>query len=260
MNRIRNLALLEGRPKICVPVFGKTADEIRKSAESARQVSYDLIEWRMDYLEDLETWPSVLRMLRQVFPDAPLLATLRTREEGGQAEMDDASYFSLLRRLVQSHEADAVDVEYFHTVSFRRELMKEAAEAGVAVIVSVHDFERTPERGDMEALLEAMAETGGIPKLAVMPHSFEDVLSLLGAAAAVKDRYPKTPLIAMGMGDVGVITRVCGEFSGSRVTFGTAAASSAPGQLPAGTLAMIIEALHREPVVKDSDEFASDPS
>lgn len=246
MYTIRNVDLTQGLPKICVPVFGKDAETLAESCEAAKEKPFDVIEWRVDYLENPKDWKNALSALREILPDAPLLATFRTKEEGGEREISEENYFSLLSLLVDCGNVDAVDVEYFQPKAGRKKILAEAETAGIPVIVSSHDFKRTPEEGEMEALLETMAETGGIPKLAVMPEDAADVLALLIATAAVKAEYPEIPIITMAMGPVGVITRVAGETFGSAMTFGSAKEASAPGQLDAGTLSLILHALHGE--------------
>lgn len=243
---IGKVDLTQGLPKICVPVFGWDAETLRASCEAAKGKPYDVIEWRVDYLSDVAAWRGALATLREILPEAPLLATVRTKDEGGEKNITEEDYFALLAALLESGRINALDVEYFHTPEKRKEILNAAEEADVAVIVSSHDFEKTPEEGEMEALLEAMAETGGIPKLAVMPEDPADVLALLIATAAVKSEYPDTPLITMAMSPMGAITRISGETFGSAMTFGSAAAASAPGQLDAETLYGILHALHGE--------------
>ena len=80
-------------------------------------------------------------------------------------------------------------------------------------------------------------------KIAVMPHSRLDVISLM-RAAAVSDEALSAPVIAIAMGSLGVMTRVCGEAFGSCLTFGTAGQASAPGQIDAKQLRGILEVIH----------------
>ena len=46
---VRNLKLGEGIPKICVPLVGKTNEEILEEAKFLKNVKFDLIEWRVDH-------------------------------------------------------------------------------------------------------------------------------------------------------------------------------------------------------------------
>ena len=49
----------------------------------------------------------------------------------------------------------------------------------------------------------------------------------------------------MSMGQMGVISRLCGERFGSAVTFGSAQSASAPGQIPAQQLRQTLTLLHQ---------------
>ena len=51
---VRNIKLGEGIPKICVPLVGKTNEEILEEAKFLKNVKFDLIEWRVDHYKDLE--------------------------------------------------------------------------------------------------------------------------------------------------------------------------------------------------------------
>ena len=114
---------------------------------------------------------------------------------------------------------------------------------GVPVILSSHDFRKTPEPEELLLRLRTMERLGaGIAKLAVMPKSEKDVLALLAATREAADTV-SCPVITMSMGAMGVISRVSGRLTGSCMTFGSAGRASAPGQLPAGTLSEILEML-----------------
>ena len=244
MNSIRTIDLTTNPPKVCVPVFGRDADALLSSCLAAKDAPFDVIEWRADYWGHLSSLDEALSLVRRFLPAAPLLVTFRTAGEGGEQDVDEDTYFSILHRFITSDAADAVDVEYAHDPKARQAAILLALAHGITPIVSSHNFKNTPAREELEALLARLAETGGVGKLAVMPRSPEDVLALLSATLSVKARYPDQPLITMAMGPLGMITRLAGETFGSALTFGTAQAASAPGQLPARDLKRILHLLH----------------
>ena len=82
-----------------------------------------------------------------------------------------------------------------------------------------------------------------LPKVAVMPHSAKDVLALLSSTDEMACYHNETPVIAISMGPLGVITRISGEIFGSAVTFGSAKATSAPGQLESNMLYKILRCI-----------------
>ncbi|MBQ2401487.1 MAG: type I 3-dehydroquinate dehydratase, partial [Lachnospiraceae bacterium] len=112
------------------------------------------------------------------------------------------------------------------------------------IVASKHDFTKTPPEAELVADLCRMQDLGAdIVKYAVMPNSERDVLTLLSATVTMKEQHRDTPVITMSMGRLGVISRVCGSFTGSAVTFGTAGQASAPGQLPADRLKSFLDYL-----------------
>ncbi|MCI7216994.1 MAG: type I 3-dehydroquinate dehydratase, partial [Megasphaera elsdenii] len=140
---------------------------------------------------------------------------------------------------------DAIDVEYFRDRASIKKVLTIAKEHGVTVIMSNHDFDKTPSFDEITGRLIGMKKLGAdVAKLACMPNSAKDVLTLLSATEAVKSQYPDEPLITMSMGKLGTISRISGEIFGSALTFGSAKKASAPGQLEVTTLQQILRALH----------------
>ena len=79
--KVRNLELGSGIPAICIPNVGKTREEILSLAGQYKDMHMDLMEWRMDWYEDVEDTDKVLDVLsnlRSLLKDMPLLATFRT--------------------------------------------------------------------------------------------------------------------------------------------------------------------------------------
>ena len=95
---VRNLKLGEGIPKICVPLVGKTDEEIISEAEYLKDLKLDLVEWRVDHyegVEDLDKVKNILSALRDKVGDLPILFTFRSKKEGGEREVSDEYYADL---------------------------------------------------------------------------------------------------------------------------------------------------------------------
>lgn len=88
-----------------------------------------------------------------------------------------------------------------------------------------------------------------IPKIAVMPRSAGDVLTLLSATEEMARCYADRPIITMSMSSQGVVSRLCGEVFGSSMTFGAVGQVSAPGQIPVDQLRQVLEILHGSSVM-----------
>lgn len=80
-----------------------------------------------------------------------------------------------------------------------------------------------------------------LPKIAVMPQSPQDVLTLLAATLTMKEKYATRPLITMSMGKSGGVSRVTGRLFGSAMTFGTVGQASAPGQIAIAKLREVMD-------------------
>jgi len=132
-----------------------------------------------------------------------------------------------------------VDIELFCDKDTRHlaSVISEIKATGTKVILSNHDFEKTPSKSTIVERLKNMQELGGdMAKIAVMPTCAEDVLTLLSATREMTEEFATIPVITMSMGQLGAISRICGGTFGSAVTFGALGQSSAPGQIPVDKL------------------------
>lgn len=245
---VRGVRIGEGIPKICVPIVGTTRDEILAAAKSFESVKKDVVEWRADWFEgvfDFAQVEAVLKELRRVLGNTPILFTFRTANEGGEKAIEPAAYAELNKRAAATGLIDLVDVEAFTGDEVVRDIIESAHESGVVVVASNHDFEKTPEKDEIVRRLRKMQELGAdIPKIAVMPQSRKDVLTLLSATEEMASKYADRPIITMSMSATGLISRLCGECFGSALTFGAVGKSSAPGQMNASDLSEILNLIH----------------
>ncbi len=246
---VRGVRIGEGMPKICVPIVGVTAEEIKAAAHVAKMAEPDVVEWRADWfscVEEENQVRTVLEELRKILGNIPLLFTFRTKGEGGERMLDQAAYVRLNKKVAQSGLVDLLDVELFTGDAAVKELVACAHAAGVKVIASNHDFKKTPAADVIAERLFRMKELGAdIPKIAVMPADRADVLTLLAATGQAAAGI-KGPIITMSMAGTGLVSRICGETFGSALTFGTAGKASAPGQMDAKDLRRILTLLHED--------------
>ena len=245
---LRNVEVGCGKPKVIVPIVAATAQGILEKAREFRAHALDVVEWRVDFYEDVFQLPKVLstlKELREILGETPILFTFRTKKEGGEKEIDMEAYTALNTAVAQSGGADAVDVEIFSGDEVVRRNIQAIHAAGKAVVGSNHDFGGTPDKADLLFRLRKMQELGAdIPKIAVMPRCPADVIALLDATQEMSGKYADRPIITMSMG-AGVVSRLCGEYFGSAMTFGAVGQVSAPGQIPVEELNAAMDILHR---------------
>lgn len=240
---VRGLVLGSGLPKICVPLAPSNDRDLAFELEALNGVTYDLLEWRLDFLDKGTDFGKLYTMIRKKAPETPLIATFRSLEEGGQRSLSDKDYIRLYRQILDLG-ADLIDVEWRRGPAVLLSLLKDAHAHGAYVIASNHDFDKTPSREEILRRLLNMQELGAdLLKIAVMPQSAQDVLTLLCATEEMNRLYAKRPLITMSMSRLGSFSRICGALTGSCITFGTAARSSAPGQISADGLGQILKFL-----------------
>lgn len=246
---VRNIKIGEGIPKICVPIVGVTKEEIIKEAKTFYAIPVDVVEWRVDWFEhvfETDKVKEVLAELREALKEIPILFTFRTSKEGGERAIEPEAYKKLNIAAAESGCVDLVDVEAFTGDEVVKEIIEAVHQHGVKVVASNHDFDKTPAKDDIVGRLCKMQELGAdIPKIAVMPKSKEDVLTLLAATEEMNRKHADRPIITMSMAGTGVISRLCGEVFGSALTFGAAKKASAPGQMGVEDLAQVLSLLHK---------------
>ncbi len=244
---IRNMQIGAGKPKICIPLVAANKEELSAALERADKSPYDLVEWRADFynaVDNAKVCREALGMIRDKIGEKPLLFTFRTAAEGGNRAIEDEDYFALNAMAAGSGLADIVDVEIARKEELVRRTISFIHEQNVVILGSNHDFEKTPPAEEIVRRLIHMQELGAdITKIAVMPQKKQDVLDLIRAAVQMEEVYGDRPCVTMSMGKTGVISRICGSFSGSSITFGMAGTASAPGQIPAEDLAQILRIL-----------------
>ena len=232
---------------VCIPVVGRQRTEILDDVAAAGKKQPDLIEWRADFFDRVDQADEVLALaaeIRAAAEDIPLIFTLRTQREGGEAvKLSDEGLASLCVEVCELRLADFVDVEMSAPDAQLQAVLASAKKHDMQVVLSYHNFEETP---DLAALAErfAAAEALGadVAKVAVMPRSLDDVLVLLQATLQAS-RETSLPLISISMGELGAFTRAVAWYFGSSVTFAAGRQTSAPGQLRVEDLRRVIESL-----------------
>ena len=247
--KVRNIEIGAGIPKICVPIVGVTREEILAAAENIKSTKADVVEWRVDWYEDIFDFTkteATMQALREVLGEMPILFTFRTSKEGGEKAIETEAYVELNQNAAKTGLVDLVDVEAFTGDDAVKAVVETAHENGVKVIASNHDFHKTPEKEEIVSRLRKMQELGAdIPKIAVMPQNKKDVLTLLAATEEMVSEYADRPIITMSMSGTGVISRLCGEVFGSALTFGAVGKVSAPGQMGIEDLTTVLGLLHK---------------
>lgn len=185
--------------RICVSIAEKTVEGCMKALEGL-----SFAEVRLDALLENPTKAQV----KEIFSKP--LSLVATCREGRFSQSEQKEM------LVCAIESGAafVDVELEAAGNLRHAIVEAARKKGCKVIVSHHDFEKTPRRDELEAIVAKCFEAGAeIAKIACMVNSNSDNARLLGLLDG------KRKLTVVGMGNMGKITRIAAPLLGAEFTF-----------------------------------------
>lgn len=240
----------KGKSKICVPLMGRTEDEIFENLSNIQKHYFDIIEWRADYYKEVliaKKSIEIIKKIKNIIGNRGLLFTIRTSFEGGEIEISKGKYKEVLTAILENSNIDMVDIEFMMGIETISDIIHKAHNNNILVIGSNHDFVETPEADEIYNRLLEMKKAGmDISKIAVMPKSKSDVVKLFEATAKINEDVKDIYTITMSMGKTGEISRVIGSYFGSVMTFGAVGNVSAPGQIEADKLYDIIRKIEME--------------
>jgi len=216
------------RPMICVPIIEKKSEFVLQSAKKAVALGADMLEFRIDALEDPDP-DEVQQLIADI--GYPTIATNRMQSEGGSFNGSEEERTSIL--ISAAKYADIIDIELQTDIEMREEVIN----ASKSTIISYHDFQKTPTFEELLDVVKKEKEIGDMAKFAVMPNSYKDTLTVLNVLCEVKNT------IGIAMGDIGRYTRVIPPIFGSTITFASIDKESAPGQLDISTTKDILRNL-----------------
>ena len=233
---------LKKKPAIIAVILEKPLETPKKAAE----IGADILEIRLDLLgiKDRDIAAETIRKIKSE-TGLPIIITTRSYIEGGKWNGRESERIGLIKDLLSLKEGpDAVDIELYIDEDERDKTVELAKNNGKTVIISSHDFSKTPSFTEMKATLEdAFIAGADIAKLAVMPRSMKNILDLLRVTLDVGGAGKAICTIAMG--DLGKHTRVIAPYYGSVMTYASVENTrlTPPGQLPLEKLKKIMEFL-----------------
>jgi len=172
----------------------------------------------------------------------PLLFTARRLDEGGQGPYDASTRQAMLQAVLD--DAGFIDVE-IASADEMAELITIAQLRGIPVILSAHDFQKTPDDAHLRETIRRGRDLGAsVVKIATSLQTPQDLARL--AALLAEDHG--VPLSLMGMGPMAVASRILLAQLGSVLNYGfLGTVATAPGQWSAQRLKEAIASVQMIP-------------
>ncbi|ADJ25550.1 3-dehydroquinate dehydratase [Dehalogenimonas lykanthroporepellens BL-DC-9] len=211
------------KPAVCT-VVTSAAD---LSAAIAAEPLTTLYEVRIDLIG--EAWPEVARRLGK-----PWIGCARLSAEGGAWRDSETRRRAELLRALELGAA-VIDVEL--ATPNLGELVAEVKKRA-RCLISHHDYEKTPSSGELKSIVgRELAAGADICKLVTRAVGPEDNLALL----RLYQEFQGCRLVAFGMGQAGLLSRVLAPLAGAEFTYAAVepGRQSAPGQLTAAQITEI---------------------
>ena len=258
--KVRDFVFGDGTPRICVPLIGRTEDEILNHANLIRseinrldamykdhpELRIAVIEWRTDFYErvgDLDKLSEMLTKIREIFSDRIILFTFRSEEQGGELRHDrvGGNLSPIMQTAIESGCVDILDIEVTRGNYKIARATTAAHASNVTVLMSYHDTRNTPHDEEIIEKLRDMEILGGdILKIAVTPKNEFDTRRLMDLNKRMVSESFK-PIVLIAMGEKGVKSRFKCKETGSCLTFATVGQESAPGQMEAADLIALLK-------------------
>jgi 3-dehydroquinate dehydratase/shikimate dehydrogenase len=217
-------------PRVCVAITAADPAELVEKAEALVRDN-SLLEFRLDYIsKPALTLPKVKHFL-ETHPGTMVIATCRRVASGGKFRGSIASQLDILSK-ASAIGCQLVDLELQTAVKCKPAQLQHLRTHS-ALILSFHDFRGTKK---LDETLEKMrAFPADYYKVVGTASTLSDNVSMIQFLGRESDNHS---LVALCMGEQGLISRVLGVRAGSVFTFAsvTAGEETAPGQISAQEL------------------------
>ena len=206
--------------RTCVSIGEKNPKKVKSVLKKALSKS-DYAEIRFDFLKKSDI-PIVLEDIKKNL--SRCICTLRPKSEGGLFVGKEDERKSILR-LIAEYNPYLLDVE-FNTIQKDKKLATYLKKTKSKLLISWHDFKRTPNESQLRAKFNKMKKFSDVVKIVTVAKSVSDASRLL-SLYSVKS---KSKTIAFCMGEQGKFSRILCLHLGSPFTYVSLGKAIAPGQ------------------------------
>ena len=206
--------------KTCVSIAEKTPYKIKQTLKIALKKS-DYAEVRFDFLK-INQIPEALETIKKDLNK--IVCTLRPKVEGGKFSGNEKERIAILK-LIAEYNPFLLDVE-FNTLKKNSTLVKYLKSTKTKLLVSWHDFKKTPSTSELKKKMNQMSKFSFNVKIVSTAKSTNDSNRML----ELYSKKGRNNLISFAMGDFGRISRILCLYLGSPYTYVSLGKAIAPGQ------------------------------
>ena len=216
--------------KTCVSIAENSPKKIKIKLKIALKKS-DYVEVRLDFLK-IEQIPNALEIIKKDLNK--IICTLRPTTEGGKFPGNEKERISIIK-LIAEYNPFLLDIE-FNTLKKDKKLVKYLKSTKTKLLVSWHDFKKTPKSSELKNKIRQMSKFSSNVKIVSTAKSTEDATRML----EMYSKKGKNNLISFAMGDAGKLSRILCLYLGSPYTYVSLGKAVAPGQFSVDEVNKII--------------------
>ena len=217
--------------KTCVTLAESNPSKLNSLLKTTLKRS-DYAEIRFDFMEPNKV-PAALNLVKKYL--SRCICTLRPRSEGGKFSGSEKNRISILK-LIAEYNPHLLDIEY-NTIKQNKDLYKYLKNTKTNLLISWHDFAKTPSLSFLKSMRKKMAKFSKNIKIVTTARSIKDTLDIL----SLYKFQSNTNLIAFAMGDYGSMSRILCTQLGSPYTYVSPGNPIAPGQFSLDEIKSIFE-------------------
>ena len=206
--------------KTCVSIAEKNPKKIKRLLKNALLKS-EYAEIRLDFVNPSEI-PNILQNIKEKI--SRCVCTLRPKNEGGKFSGKENERISILK-LISEYNPFLLDVE-FNTLKKDQKLRQYLKKSNTDILVSWHDFKKTPSMDRLNSRLTEMKKLSNFVKIVTVAKSISDTSRIM----SLYNRSSKIKLIAFAMGEQAKFSRILCLHLGSPYTYVSLGKAIAPGQ------------------------------
>ena len=208
------------RYKTCVAIAEKNPKKLTNMVKKGLKKS-DFAEIRFDFLKPSDI-PDALELVKRQLQRC--VCTLRPKTQGGKFSGSENERKSILK-LIAEYNPYLLDVE-FETLRKDKKFVKSMKTSKTKILVSWHDFKKTPNLISLKKTLRNMTKLSDFVKIVTMAKTVNEAVKIL----SLYNETSKTKLIAFAMGEEAKFTRILCLHMGSPFTYVSLRKAIAPGQ------------------------------